>query len=468
MIYWIVIVAYLLLLTLIGIYSRRGLKKVEDFHIGGRKIGPWVTAFSFVSAYFSSVVIVGGGGFGYKFGMSAIWVGAANVLVGCTLCWIVLGERIRKFTAKLGTMTIPGFFGKRFKSKEVKIFSAVVIVIFMIVYNISILKGMGNMFQVLMGMPYVWGALISGLIIILYVAIGGYIAVVWTGFIQAWIMMFGLLLLTFAALHKIGGFTMVHIRLGNINPGLISTPGVWGFAGLISYALIVSFGVWGMPQLVVRFYSIKSVKMIKKGVIMATVGGCMAILPYFNGAIARILFPRLSSPDLAIPSLTKFVLSPLGGSLFLAAVIAAGMSTFAAALIIISSSIVRDIYKKKVKNELAHTRLWSILIGCISLVLALKPPALILVICAFAWAVIASTCLWPMFFGIYWKGVTKAGVISSMIGGFTVSLGWMVIGNPFGIHGFIPGIIIALLLIVIVSKFTSKFPETHIKSIWEA
>ena len=465
--YWVILIIYLAVLAVIGVYSKRGLKGTEDFFIGGRKMGAWVTAFSFVAAYFSSVVIVGGGGFGYKFGMSTIWVGAINVLLGCTLCWIILGERIRKFTARLGTMTIPDFIGKRFKSNEARIFSAIVIIVFMVVYNISILKGMGNMFEVLMGMPYILGVLISGLIIVFYVALGGYIAVVWTSFMQAWIMIFGLLLLTFAALSRVGGFTLAHIKLGSINPSLITTPGVWGWGGLISYALIVSFGVWGMPQLLVRFYSIKSTNVLRAGTIMATIGGSMAILPYFNGAIARILLPGLSSPDLAIPSLTKLVLSPIGGGLFLAAVIAAGMSTISSVLIIISSSIVLDIYKKEAKNTILHTRIWSIGIGLVSLLLALKPPALVLVICAFAWAVIASTCLWPIFFGIYWKGTTRAGVLSSMVGGFIVALLWMAIGQPFGIHGFIPGIGVSLLLIVLVSKFTSKLPAEHIKSIFD-
>lgn len=193
----------------------------------------------------------------------------------------------------------------------------------------------------------------------------------------------------------------------------------------------------------------------------------MAILPYLNGAIARLLVPGLSSPDLAIPSLTKLVLSPIGGSIFLAGVIAAGMSTFASVLIIISSSIVRDIYNHEPKNAILHTRLWSIGVGIISLLMALRPMALVLVICAFAWAVIASTCLWPMVSGIYWRRVTKIGVLSSMIGGFVTALTWMAVGKPFGIHGFIPGIIVGLILIILVSKFTSKLPIEHIKGIFD-
>jgi SSS family solute:Na+ symporter len=470
--YSAVLIIYLILLVVIGWASSKRLKKVEDFYLGGRNIGPWVTALSFIAAYFSSVLIVGGGGFGYMFGMSTIWIGAINVLLGCTLCWIVLGRRLREFTTRLGTMTIPGFVAERYKAKEARIFSAAVIFLFMIIYNVSILKGMGHILEVLMNIPYLWGVLLSGLIIIFYVAVGGYLAVVWTGFFQAWIMMFGLLLLTFASLSAIGGFTAAHLKLSAIDTGLCSTPGVWGWAGLVSYSLIVSFGVWGMPQLVVRFYSIKSTDLLRIGTVVASIGGCVAILPYFNGAIARILYPGLKNADLAIPTLTKGVLSPLGAAIFLAAVIAAGMSTFSSVLIITSSSLVRDIYQKGFKKNLPektilkYSRISSAAVGLVSLLIALRPPALVLVLCAFAWAVIASTTLWPLFFGIYWKRATKWGCNASMIGGFVVALGWMIAGKPFGIHGFIPGIGVSVVLLLLVSLFTKRLPEKHIQRVW--
>ncbi|MCK4328518.1 sodium/proline symporter [candidate division WOR-3 bacterium] len=472
MVFIAVLIIYLVVLILIGFFAKRGTRTVEDFYIGGRNIGPWVTAISFIAAYFSSVVIIGGGGFGYKFGMSTVWVGAANVLVGCTLAWIILGERVRLFTKRLSAVTVPDFFGERFRSKKVRLFSAIIILIFMIVYNVSILKGMGHIFEVLMDIPYFWGLLISGIIIVFYVAIGGYLAVVWSGLIQGIVMIFGVALLTVMTLKEVGGFTAVHDKLMAMDPGLVYTPGLWGWAGLISFCLIVSFGVWGMPQLIIRFYSIKSTKVLKIGTVVATIGGCMAILPYFNGACARALYPMLSSPDLAIPTLSKNVLSPLGSAILLAGVVAAGMSTFASILIIIASSVVRDIYEKGLGRKLIQSealkkgRLWSAVIGIISLIVAIKPPALVLVLCAFAWAVIASTTLWPMLVGIYWKGATKTGVITSMAVGCITAILWIAIGNPFGIHGFIPGLSIGLILILIVSKFTHKLPDEHIKRVW--
>lgn len=472
-IYWTVIVVYMFILIGVGLIASRKTRGIADFYLGGRNIGPFVTALSFIAAYFSSVVIIGGGGFGYKFGMSTLWVGAINVLLGCTLCWIFLGKRLRKYTQKLKTMTIPGFIAERFKAPEARIFSAVIIFILMLIYNVSVLKGMGHIFEVLMQIPYIYGILISGIIIILYVAIGGYLAVVWTSFVQALIMIVGLLLLTSRTLFVVGGLTAANEKLAAIDPGLLSTPGIWGYAGLISFCLIVSFGVWGMPQLVIRFYSIKNTAVLRIGTVVVTIGGCLALLPYLNGAVSRILFPALKNPDLAIPTLTKAVLSPLGAAIFLAAVVAAGMSTFAAVLIIVSSAIVRDFWQKGLKKKtdekklLRAGRVVSVIAGVISLLIAIKPPGLILVLTAFAWSIIASATLWPILFGIYWRRTTRWGVTTSMFVGSIVALIWMVIGEPFGIHGFIPGISIGLIVIIIVSLLTKPPSKEYIRKIWE-
>jgi SSS family solute:Na+ symporter len=452
--YIAVLAIYLAVLAAVGIATSRRLKSSADFAIGGRTIGPWVTALSFVAAYFSSVLIIGGGGFGYRFGMATLWIGAANVLVGCTLAWIILGKRIRRLTEETGSMTISEFLGKRYRSPSVMIFSGAVIFLFLIIYNVSVVKGMANAIQVLMDLPYWSGVLISGIIIIFYVAVGGYLAVVWTSFLQAWIMIGGLVLLAGVTLVRAGGLAAAVEKLNAIDPGYVHTPGVWGWAGLVSFCLVVSLGTWGMPQLVIRFYSIKNVKVLRVGTVVVTIGGAVALLPYMTGAIARIFHPDLASPDLAIPTLTRSMLPPIGGAVFLAGVIAAGMSTFAGVLIITSSSLVRDIIKGAMgkqlepKRELSLARLASAVVGAVSIVIALRPPALILVLTAFAWAVIASTNLWPLLFGIYWKRTSPAGTLASMIAGAGTAIVWSALRNPFGVHGFISGIVAAFAVIV--------------------
>ena len=476
-IYGTVLGVYLALLIALGLWMAKRTRSAEDFYIGGRQVGPWVTAFSFVAAYFSSVVIIGGGAFGYRFGLSTLWVAAGNVLVGCTLAWIVLGKRVWQFTKRLNTMTIPGFIGRRYDARNAEVFSALIIFVFMIVYNVSVLQGMGRIMEGLMGIPYVTGVLIAGIIILIYVSIGGYLAVVWTSFVQAWIMIFGLLLLGFATLNAVGGLPAAATKLAAIDSGYVSTPGVWGWGGLVSFALIVSFGVWGMPQLIVRFYSMKGTRVLRLGTVLATLGGAMALFPYLTGALSRLLLPPLSNPDLAIPMLTQQVLNPWGGAIFLAGVMAAGMSTFASVLIIVSGAIVQDLFgDRRMRNRgdapasdsrtVLLARVASLGAGFVSLLIALKPPALILVITAFSWAVIASACLWPIVLGVYWKRGTRAGAMWSMVTGTATALVWMLAGRPLGIHGFIPGVLVSLIVFVVVSLLTEPPPRAVIERAW--
>lgn len=465
--YIVVLLLYLLILGTVGVLSSRRLKSSADYAIGGRSIGPWVTALSFVAAYFSSVLIIGGGAFGYKYGLATLWIGACNVLIGCALAWIILGKRIRRMTEATGSMTISEFLGKRYKSRAIMMFSAAIIFLFLIIYNVSVVKGMANAIQVLVEVPYWGGVLISGLIIVFYVTIGGYLAVVWTSFIQAWIMIGGLILLTLAALSRVGGMTTAVERLSAMDAGFVETPGAWGWAGLISFCLIMSFGTWGMPQLLIRFYSIKNVKMLRIGTIVVTVGGSVALLPYLNGAIARILHPGIASPDLAIPTLTKSVLPPIGAAIFLAGVIAAGMSTFAGVLIISSTSLVRDTMEHTFSRRLTqaqqikYARIANMVLGGIAILIGLRPPSLILVLTAFSWAVIASTNLWPLLFGIYWKRTNPAATLASMIAGATTAIVWPRLGNPFGLHGFIAGTSLALIIIVVGSLLAGSDKEAR-------
>ena len=462
LVYVIVLLLYFCILLTVGFLSQKKTKKPEDYHIGGRNIGALVSAFSFVAAYYSSVVIIGGGGFGYKYGMSSIWVGATNVLVGCFLAWLILGKRTRRLSKKLDAITIPDLFGKIYKSQFIKTFSAIIISIFLIIYNVSILKGLGNTFEVILDIPYIWGLIITGAIVLIYVSLGGYFAVVWTGFIQGLIMVFGLIALLFVTLNKVGGLTVGANMLREIDVGYVETPGIWGLNGLLSYALVVSLGVWGMPQMVTRFYSIKSDKAVRIGTLLATVGGAVAIIPYLVGALSRVLYPNITNVDLAIPMLVKNIMSPISGSIFFSAVIAAGMSTFSALLIILVGSLVRDLAKDSLKinmsneKELFWCKITNLFVGIISIIIAIRPPGLILALTAFSWAVIASTCLAPYLMGLYWKGVTKNGAITAMVGGTFTSLLWMALKQPFGIHGFIPGIIISFLLIIVVSYLETK------------
>jgi solute:Na+ symporter, SSS family len=456
--YLSILAVYFVFLIIVGFVTQKKTKSSSDYLIGGRKIGAMVSALSFVAAYFSSVVIIGGGAFGYKYGLSTLWIAAINVLLGCFLAWLVLGKKTRELTMKYNAVTLPDFFAKRYQLPFARIFVSLVISLFLIVYNVSILKGLGDTFQVLLGVPYIWGVIISGLIVLVYVSFGGYLAVVWTGFVQALIMGAGLILLLTNTLRVTGGLSAGVRSLSQINPGLVETPGIWGFPGLISYVLVVSFGVWGMPQMLARFYSIKSNKAIRTGTIIATIGGAMAFIPYLVGALARTKFPELANVDQAIPMMVSHFMSPAATAIFFVGVIAAGMSTFSSVLIISSGAIVRDLLRTSFsvqineKQEIHWNTLTNVSIGVISILIALKPPGLVLTLTAFSWAVIASTCLAPFLLGLYWKGTSRSGALASMLGGFLVSILWtMQKPPPFGLHGFIPGVASSFILLIAVS-----------------
>jgi SSS family solute:Na+ symporter len=462
-----VLFLYVAMLMGVGIWSVRRTQSASDFIIGGRTVGPWVTALSYIAVYFSSVLIIGGGAFGYKFGMATIWIGAINVLVGCFLCWIILGKRVREMTEHFGVRTMSGFFARRYNSPAAGIYSAAIAFLFLIIYNVSVVKGMANAFEVLMNLPYWGGVLISGLVIIFYVVLGGYMAVVWTSFIQAWVMIFSLLLLLFKTIGAVGGLSAGMQKLAAAGPQYADTPGVWGWAGLFSFALVVSLGVWGMPQMIIRFYSIKNTKTLRLGTVIVTLGATIAIIPYLVGALTRVLIPGIANPDLAIPKLVAMVLSPWEAAILLAGVVAAGMSTFAGVLIIISSSLVTDIYEHGLKRKLTGrqeifaNRLVSAAVGLIALVIALRPPALILVLTGFAWAVIASTNFWPLIFGLYWKGASKKGVVASMVVGSLTAVIWTWLKKPFGIDGFIAGTLASLIVLVGLTAIVRRKAQTQ-------
>jgi SSS family transporter len=478
-VYIVVLAVYLGALALIGYRLKGRSRSTEDFVIGGRTVGPWVTALSFVAAYYSSVVIIGGGAFGWKFGLSTLWIGATNVLVGSTLAWIVLGRRVRHFSERLGVTTLSGFFAERYESRSIRVFSAAVTGLFLIIYNVSVLKGMANAFEVLMNMPYIAGVLLSGVVILFYTALGGYLAVVWTSFLQALVMIGALFLLAIVSVQRAGGLTGLADRLAAIDPGLVHSPGVWGWAGLLSFSLIVSLGTWGMPQLLIRFYSIRNARMLRVGIVVVTLGASIALLPYLSGAAARVLIPDVANPDQAIPALTALTLNDWGGAFFLAGVVAAGMSTFAGVLIIISSSLVRDVWIEGLGKELAPeeelraNRIMSLLVGAVSVAAALKPPALILVLTAFSWSVIASTNLWPLLLGIYWKRTSPSAVLASMIAGTAAALLWQAFQQELpgawrGVHGFVIGLAVGLAFIVVGTLAGRPASEAAVRRAFQA
>jgi SSS family solute:Na+ symporter len=254
-------------------YCRRKRADVNGFVLGGRSVGPWLTAFAYGTSYFSAVVFVGyAGQFGWKYGIAATWAGIGNALLGSLLAWGVLGRRTRIMTQYLDSATMPDFFGKRFGSKSLKIAASVITFIFLIPYTASLYNGLSRLFGMAFNIDYSVCVIIMAVLTGVYVIAGGYMATAINDFIQGLIMIAGIIAVIVAVLKSQGGFIAFPRRLANeSDPSVSATPGVFAsFFGpdpknLLGVVLLTSLGTWGLPQMVQKFYAIRSEKSIETG-----------------------------------------------------------------------------------------------------------------------------------------------------------------------------------------------------------
>ena len=263
----------------IGLYCRRSATDVNGFVLGGRSVGPWLTAFAYGTSYFSAVVFVGyAGQFGWKYGIAATWAGIGNAILGSLLAWAVLGRRTRIMTQHLDSATMPEFFGKRFGSDSLKIVASVVIFIFMIPYTASLYNGLSRLFAMAFPMfDYSLCVVVMAILTGVYVIAGGYMATAINDFIQGIIMLVGIVAVIAAVLNSQGGFLAALEGLARINdPAVSDVPGVFAsFFGpdpinLLGVVILTSLGTWGLPQMVQKFYAIKSEKSISTGTVGST------------------------------------------------------------------------------------------------------------------------------------------------------------------------------------------------------
>ena len=262
----------------IGLYCRKTASDVNGFVLGGRSVGPWLTAFAYGTSYFSAVVFVGyAGQFGWKYGIAATWAGIGNALLGSLLAWVVLGRRTRIMSQHLDSATMPEFFGKRFGSPSLKVAASVIIFIFLIPYTASLYNGLSRLFGMAFDIDYTVCVIVMAVLTGVYVIAGGYMATAINDFIQGIIMLFGICAVILAVLNSQGGFLAALEGLAQVSdPAVSSAPGVFAsFFGpdpvnLLGVVLLTSLGTWGLPQMVQKFYAIKSEKSIDAGTVIST------------------------------------------------------------------------------------------------------------------------------------------------------------------------------------------------------
>lgn len=487
-----ILLIYFSILIGIGIYCRKHATDVNGFVLGGRSVGPWLTAFAYGTSYFSAVVFVGyAGQFGWKYGISATWAGIGNAIIGSLLAWVILGRRTRIMTQHLDSATMPQFFGERFGSIGLKITSSAIIFIFLIPYTASLYNGLSRLFGMAFDIDYSICIIIMAVLTAIYVIIGGYMATAINDFIQGIIMLFGIVAIILAVLNDNGGFLSSLDELARIQDSSVSaTPGIFAsFFGpdplnLFFVVILTSLGTWGLPQMVQKFYSICDEGSIKKGTMISTffalvvAGGC-----YFLGGFARLYSDKLDISRNGYDSIIPTMLSNLSPFLIIMAVIlvlSASMSTLSSLVMTSSSTLTLDFIKGHLikemneKKQLLWIRVLIILFIAISSILALiqykSNVTFIAQLMGVSWGALAGSFLAPFMYSLYFKKITKASCYVCFIFSCTLMMANIFFKNMFPpvmqspINCGAIAMIAGLIIVPFVSLFTRKPDKKLVES----
>ena len=467
----------------IGFYSRKHATNVNGFVLGGRSVGPWLTAFAYGTSYFSAVVFVGyAGQFGYKYGLASTWIGIGNAILGSLLAWVVLGRRTRIMTKHLQSMTMPDFFGKRYDSKTLRVAASMIAFIFLIPYTASVYNGLSYLFGMAFDVDFRVCVIVMAVLTGIYVIVGGYMATALNDLVQGIIMLFGIVAVIGAVLSGHGGFIAAIKELAAVPSDVM--PGAYAsFFGpdplnLLGVVILTSLGTWGLPQMIQKFYAIKDEKSVHTGTIISTLfavvvaGGC-----YFLGGFSQISGVEAAADgtvayDTIIPTMLSSLPDILIG-IVIVLVLSASMSTLSSLVLTSSSTLTLDFIKPLfVKNmdekkQLLWMRVLLAFFIIISVVIALDPPAFIAQLMGISWGALAGAFLAPFLYGLYWKGVTKAAVWASFICGVGITVSNMFlkyIASPINAGAI--AMIAGLIIVPIVSLLSPKLDKKKVDDIF--
>ena len=489
----LVILLFFIIAIGIGIYTRRSASSVDGFVLGGRNVGPWLSAFAYGTSYFSAVIFVGyAGQFGFKYGLSATWAGIGNAIIGSLLAWWVLGPRAREMTHRLKATTMPEFFGKRYNSRALRIAAAAIIFVFLIPYTASVYNGLSRLIVISFGIniPYEYCIIVMALITCIYVVLGGYMATVMNDFIQGCVMIVGIVLVIVFVLNGHGGFSQAVIQLSQFqDPAQPEFQGVFtsflgpDLANLIGVVVLTSLGTWGLPQMVQKFYAIKSGPAVKQGAIISTVFAfIIAGGSYFLGGFGRLAEVGAESVfieynpttgaiiyDSIMPALVSNLPDILLGILVVM-VLSASMSTLSSLVLTSSSTLTLDLIKGNVvkdmseKQQVTCMRVLLVVFIAISAAIAIIQVQgslpFIAQLMAISWGALAGSFLGPFLWGLYSGKVSKAAVWCSFIVGVCLTTGNMLsgnmLGNPLNVGAL--AMVASIVLVPLVSLFTPSVP----------
>lgn len=480
-----VLVSYLILVLLIGIYEYRKTKGLLDFYLAGKKLGTLVVSFSFFATYFSTAAFLGGGGTGFLLGFQwSAFLTFFHILFAI-LAWMVIAPPMKRVADEYGAITIPELFRKRAGVLS-QIIAAVVIVVFFELYMVSIYKGAGNLLQVMLSIDYKTGLLITAIIVMFYTAVGGFRAVVMTDLIQGIIVLVGGVALFFTLIYSLGGFNSAIEALSNakifggmdgkalFEIGKVGPPPIVKAGMIVPFVLSLTFAIsvaqLASPQLVVRFVAARDSRVIANGMILTPlIIGIFAICVFSIGPFGWVVIPRytddvvtfLKDTDLVVPFIAM-KLFPAGiNALLLTAIIAAAMSTINSLLHVVATAFVRDLVQnvKRVEERMALnlTRLAVFVFAAIPLYFAVNPMGPIVEIVGVSFSVITSAFLVPLIACLYSDRPNSAAISASMIAAVIASVLWyFYYYKVYWIYPVVPGLLVSF---AVFAAFSLALPQ---------
>jgi len=438
---YIAVFLYAAMVIYIGIKGSRKTKSFDDFAVGGGKIGPWMTAFSYGTAYFSAVLFIGfAGKIGWAFGLSGLWIALGNTIIGTLGVWLLLGNKVKREAIAYKVHTMPELLEARYKSPFMKIFTSAAIFIFFIPYTAAVFMGLSYLFEFTFNISYTYVLLFMGIFTGIYLVLGGYKSMAMIDVIFGIIMTVGVIILLISTVNKGGGIPNIVEVLRNIDPKLAASVGPPGFIPLASLIMLTSIAPFAMPQLLQKFYAIKDERSVKIGTYASTIFALLvASIAYFTGALTRVFLNPTTNPaaftetgkpifDALMPEMLITVVPSALTVVILLLILAASMSTLASLVLISSTSITKDIYKGFINRKADDKKLTSLVrIGSaffilLSMILAFLKPAVIVTILSISWGAIAAVFLGPFIWGVFNKKVNRAGAIAGSVGGLCVCL----------------------------------------------
>jgi solute:Na+ symporter, SSS family len=482
---YVVIVIFVCVMVGVGIYSRKRTRTVDEFFLGGRDVGAWLSAFAYGTTYFSAVLFVGyAGKIGYSFGLSSLWIAVGNALVGTLLAWLVLASRTRVMTARLGAMTMPAFLQERFGTRWLKIAAAFVIFIFLVPYSASVYTGLAYLFEEVFDVNYTAALWTMAILTGIYLVLGGYLAVARNDLIQGLVMIVGVILMVGYVVNapEVGGIGEAYDKLKAAAPATVEAWPPWNLSpfswdafwtspgvALLSLVILTSLGVWGLPQMVHKFYAIRDTRVVRPAIVISTLfAGLMAFGAYYTGALSR-LFP--GTADLAaakrfdeiMPTVLTAALPEALVAVILLLVLSASMSTLAGLVMISGSAITIDLVKGELKKDMgkgAEVMLLRALIALfivLSVVLAQQKWQLIVNLMALSWGLVAGCFLGPFVWGLFWRRVSVVAVWVNIVAALALMgvLGYHYAADPLT-AGRVPVLAaVTMLLSLVITPLVS-------------